>query len=107
MAAHVYFNRSRPIIVLTNKCAVIKTTFEQARSSLDAMCDAAARGETVIIRRPGRAPVALIHADEVRSLEELRHLFSSPANTRRLLRGILRTLDAAGGRNAGDSDGGK
>ena len=72
----------------------IETTYTQARAALASLCDAATRDrETVIIRRRGAEDVALIAADELRSLQETAHLLRSPKNARRLLRALLRALE--------------
>ncbi len=76
---------------------VIEVTYNQARASSAALCDAAALdNETVVIRRPGAEDVAMISAAELRSLEETAHLLRSPRNAERLLRTLLRALDRAG-----------
>jgi antitoxin YefM len=51
--------------------------------------------ETVIITRRDRPDVALVSAAELRSLEEVAHLFRSPVNARRLLEAIARSEDGA------------
>lgn len=72
----------------------IETTYTRARASLGALCDAATRDrETVIIRRRGTEDVALIAADELRSLQETAHLLRSPRNAERLLRALGRALE--------------
>jgi antitoxin YefM len=71
----------------------IETTYTQARASLAALCDAATENrEVVIIHRRGSEDVALVAADELRSLEETAHLLRSPKNAERLLRALLRAL---------------
>jgi antitoxin YefM len=71
----------------------VVTTYTQARASFAALCAAATEDrEVVIIRRRGSADVALIAADELRSLEETAHLLRSPKNAERLLRALLRAL---------------
>jgi antitoxin YefM len=72
----------------------IETTYTQARASFAALCDAAAKDrQVVIIRRRGSEDVALVAADELRSLEETAHLLRSPRNAERLLRALLRALN--------------
>lgn len=72
----------------------IETTYTQARASFAALCDAATEDrETVIIRRRGTEDVALIAADELRSLQETAHLLRSPKNAERLLRALLRAVE--------------
>ena len=73
----------------------IKIDSQRARESLAALCDSAASGEAVIIRRRGAEDVALIAAAELRSLEETAHLLRSPKSAERLLRALVRALDAS------------
>ena len=64
-----------------------ETTYTNARANLKALLDEAAdTREPVIIHRRGGDDVALIAADELRSLIETAHLLRSPANAERLLR---------------------
>lgn len=75
----------------------IETTYTQARASFASLCDAATDDrETVIVRRRGKDDVAIIAADELRSLEETAHLLRSPENAQRLLRALLRALERTG-----------
>jgi antitoxin YefM len=75
----------------------IEVTYNQARASLAALCDAVTQDhETVVIRRPGAEDVALVSAAELRSMEETAHLLRSPRNAKRLLRALLRSLDRSG-----------
>jgi antitoxin YefM len=72
----------------------IETTYAQARVSLGRLYDAVTKDrETIIIHRHGGEDVALIAADELRSLEETAHLLRSPKNAARLLRAMIRALD--------------
>lgn len=72
----------------------IETTYTQARASFASLCDAATDDrETVIIRRRGSEDVALVAADELRSLQETAHLLRSPRNAERLLRALVRALE--------------
>lgn len=78
---------------------MIERTYTQARAELAALMDRAVDDrETVIIKRRGRESVALIAADELRSLQETAHLLRSPANARRLLTALQRALDDGGER---------
>jgi antitoxin YefM len=71
----------------------LQTTYTDARARLAALLDRAGDDrETVIITRRDHADVALIAADELRSLEETAHLMRSPANARRLLQALERSL---------------
>jgi uncharacterized protein len=58
----------------------IDTTVEDAAVDLERLCDAAASGETVIIRRMDGDAVAMIAASELSSLMETMHLIRSPKN---------------------------
>jgi len=71
----------------------VQTTYTEARKRLAALLDSAGDDrETVIITRRDHGDVALIAADELRSLEETAHLMRSPANARRLLDALERSL---------------
>lgn len=67
------------------------TTYTRARANFARLCnEAASTREPVIIRRRGAADVALVSADELRSLLETAHLLRSPKNARRLLTAMRR-----------------
>lgn len=67
------------------------TTYSHARANFARFCnEAASSREPVIIRRRGAADVALVSADELRSLLETAHLLHSPKNARRLLTALRR-----------------
>ena len=67
------------------------TTYTHARANFARLCnEAASSREPVIIRRRGAADVALVSADELRSLLETAHLLRSPKNARRLLTAMRR-----------------
>jgi antitoxin YefM len=67
------------------------TTYTQAREKLAALLnEATSSREPVVIRRRGAEDVALIAADELRSLMETAHLLRSPVNAERLLRALAR-----------------
>jgi len=69
----------------------IQTTYTQARINLAGLLQrVTANRETVIIQRRGTGDVALIAADELRSLEETAHLLRSPQNAARLAAGLER-----------------
>ena len=71
----------------------LETTYTDARAHLAALLDRAGDDrEIVIITRRNHGDVALIAADELRSLEETAHLMRSPANARRLLEALERSL---------------
>ena len=66
-----------------------ETTYTYARANFAAICDAVASSrEAVVIRRRGAQDVALVAADELRSLMETAHLLRSPKNAERLLRAL-------------------
>lgn len=76
---------------------MIERTYTQARAELATLMDRAVDDrETVIIERRGRESVALIAADELRSLQETAHLLRSPTNARRLLAALQRALEGGG-----------
>jgi antitoxin YefM len=87
----------------------LETTYTQARASFASLCNAASEDrEVVIIHRRNAGDVALIAADELRSLLETAHLLRSPRNAERLLAALVRarnsdipteTLDALRGLN--------
>jgi antitoxin YefM len=73
----------------------VQTTYTDARRRLAALLDSAGDDrEIVIISRRDHSDVALIAADELRSLEETAHLMRSPVNARRLLEALERSLSA-------------
>jgi len=75
----------------------IRTTYTDARAKFAGLCDAATTNrETIIIQRRGAEDVALIAADELKSLQETAHLLRSPKNARRLLAALERALNRAG-----------
>jgi antitoxin YefM len=74
-----------------------ETTYTNARANLKALLDEAAdTREPVIIHRRDGDDVALIAADELRSLIETAHLLRSPANAERLLRALTRAQQGKG-----------
>ena len=77
----------------------IQTTYTDARARLAEFMDRAAQDrETVVITRRGSPDVALISADELRGLQEVAHLFRSPANAQRLLAAMARAERGEGQR---------
>ena len=71
----------------------LETTYTDARAHLAALLDRAGDDrETVIITRRDHVDVALVAADELHSLEETAHLMRSPANARRLVEALERSL---------------
>jgi antitoxin YefM len=74
-----------------------ETSYTRARADLARLCDrAAADRDVVIIHRRGAADVALIAADELRSLLECAHLLRSPRNAKRLLAALARAQRRGG-----------
>ena len=74
-----------------------QTTYTAARANLAKLCDqVTANQEVVIINRRGAKDVALVAADELRSLLETAHLLRSPRNARRLLSAINRAKEKKG-----------
>jgi antitoxin YefM len=68
-----------------------ETSYTHARANLAALCDeVTSTREPIIIRRRGCEDVALVSADELRSLMETAHLLRSPRNTQRLLTALVR-----------------
>jgi antitoxin YefM len=71
----------------------VETSYTDARARLAELLDRATEDrETIIITRRGSPDVALIAADELVSLQETAHLLRSPANARRLLAALQRSL---------------
>ena len=69
----------------------VETTYTHARANFKALLDEAADSrEPVIIHRRGGDDVAIIAAEELRSLLETAHLLRSPKNAERLLRALER-----------------
>lgn len=74
-----------------------ETTYTQARADFARLLARVGDdNEVVVVRRRGRAAVAMVAADELSSLMETAHLLRSPANARRLLTALRRALDRTG-----------
>ena len=74
-----------------------QVTYSYARQNLaKVLQEAEERQEPIIIKRRGHEDMALIPADELRSLEESAHLLRSPKNARRLLHALQRALEDGG-----------
>ncbi len=74
-----------------------QVTYSYARQNLAKILrEAEERQEPIIIRRRGHEDMALIPADELRSLEESAHLLRSPKNAKRLLQALQRALENSG-----------
>lgn len=67
------------------------TSYTQVRTQLARILDeVTANREIVIVKRRGKADVAMIAADELSSLVETAHLLRSPKNAQRLLTALQR-----------------
>lgn len=76
---------------------MIERTYTQARAELASLMQRATEDrEVIVIERRGHEPVALIAADELRSLQETAYLLRTPANARRLLGALARALEGNG-----------
>ena len=72
-------------------------TYSHARQNLAEILEHAEETrEPVIITRRGHEDMAVIPADELRSLEETAHLLRSPKNAQRLLAALQRALNSNG-----------
>jgi antitoxin YefM len=75
----------------------LEVSYSEARNNLASILDQVTDDcEVVVIKRRGRAPVAMISADELSSLMETEYLFRSPKNAERLTRAIEQTLEGGG-----------
>ena len=71
-----------------------RVTYSYARQNLAKILrEAEERQEAIIIKRRGHEDMALIPAEELRSLEETAHLLRSPRNAQRLLRALQQALE--------------
>ena len=81
-----------------------QVTYSYARQNLaKVLQEAEERQEPIIITRRGHEDMALIPADELRSLEESAHLLRSPKNAQRLLRALQRALENGGVSDSSES----
>lgn len=72
-------------------------TYSYARQNFARILrEAAERREPLVITRRGQEDMALVPADELRSLEETAHLLRSPKNAQRLLHALQSALEDAG-----------
>ena len=70
---------------------MIETTYADAIANMDKIMDEVVQNrDVVIIHRNDAEDVALIAADELRSLLETAHLLRSPKNVERLLTAVAR-----------------
>ena len=69
-----------------------KHTYSHLRENLAAIWDEVEDSRTaVIVARRGHSEMAILPADELRSLEETAHLLRSPVNAARLLTALARS----------------
>ena len=81
-----------------------QVTYSYARQNLaKVLREAEERQEAIIITRRGHEDMALIPADELRSLEESAHLLRSPKNAQRLLHALQRALEDGGASDSPES----
>ena len=74
-----------------------QVTYSYARQNLAKILrEAEERQEAIIIRRRGHEDMALIPADELRSLEESAHQHRYPKHAQRLLQALQRALENSG-----------
>ena len=74
---------------------VMNTSYTYARDHLAELWDKVISDcEPVIVKRRGHADLALVPADELRSMTETLHLLRSPANAERLLRAADRVRES-------------
>lgn len=79
----------------------LEVSYSEARNNLASLMDQVTDdSEVVVIKRRGRAAVAMISADELSSMIETEYLFRSPKNAERLVRAIEETLSGGGERRS-------
>lgn len=77
------------------------TTYSDARRRLASLWDEIENSrEEIVLTRRGHEDMALLPAEEVRSLRETAHLLRSPRNARRLLTALERSHRGEGRRFA-------
>jgi len=76
---------------------MLQTTYTKARENFAGLCNEVADNrEIVIVHRRKGSDVAMISADELKSLVETAHLMRSPKNAERLLSALERALSRKG-----------
>ncbi len=76
---------------------MLETTYTSLRERLAAVLDQVANDqEVVIVRRRGAKDVALVAAEELKSLIETAHLMRSPKNAQRLMAALERARRGKG-----------
>jgi antitoxin YefM len=74
-------------------------TYTEARENLASAWDkAVSTREPIILKRRGKEDIAIIAADELAAYVETAHLLRSPANARRLLLALDRSLGRGRGK---------
>ncbi len=72
----------------------IETSYSQARAQFATLLDSVVEDhEVVIVNRRGKEGVAMIAAEELKSLVETVHLLRSPKNAKRLLEALHEAKD--------------
>jgi antitoxin YefM len=75
----------------------LEVSYSEARANLASLMDQVTDDcEVVVIKRRGRAAVAMIDADELSSLLETEYLLRSPKNAARLLKALDRARRGGG-----------
>jgi antitoxin YefM len=75
----------------------VEISYSEARANLASLMDQVTDDcEVVVIKRRGRAPVAMIDADELSSLMETDYLLRSPKNAERLRKALGRARRGGG-----------
>lgn len=75
----------------------LEVSYSEARANLASLMDQVTDDcEVVVIKRRGRSAVAMIDADELSSLMETTHIFSSPRNAARLMEAIKEVRTGGG-----------
>ena len=69
----------------------LQVSFKAAQANFDQLCNAViSNRESIIIKRPGGANVALLAANELSALMETLYLLESPRNAARLVAAMKR-----------------
>lgn len=75
----------------------LEVSYSEARNNLASLMDQVTDDcEVVVIKRRGRSAVAMISADELSSLIETTHIFSSPRNAAKLMEAIKEVRTGGG-----------
>ena len=75
----------------------LEVSYSEARNNLASIMDQVTDNcEVVVIKRRGRAAVAMIDADELASMMETTHIFSSPKNAAILMEAIKEVRSGGG-----------